>query len=186
MQVTHTRNDNWSRLLTRVGKHRDRVAFEVLYNHFAPLIKGFCISNSSLSAEAAEELLQEVMLNVWQKAPNYEAHRVSASTWIFTIMRNCRIESERHDSELARLSVDDIWDDTTESQPFVFLERPSGSDDISQRLQNLPVEQFHVVKKVYVERLPQQQISKDLNLPVSAIKSRLRIALKKLLTKAKR
>lgn len=183
MQPTHKRDDNWSRLLSRVGKQRDTAAFEVLFNHFAPLIKGFCLSSSNLSAEAVEELVQEVMFQVWHKSPHYEAHRVSAGTWIFTIMRNCRVDmmhSEHWHKLPSTLTIDDVWDDATESQPFVFLKRSRNSDAINQRLHDLPVEQFHVVKKIYSERASQQQVSADLDLPVSTIRSRLRLALKKL------
>lgn len=179
MQPTHKPEDNWSRLLVRVGRQRDRVAFAMLYDHFAPRIKGFCMSNPRISHSAAEELLQDIMLQVWRKAPYFEANRVSASTWIYTVTRNCRI-ARNHNSGLDTISVDDIWDDTIESPPFVFLQRSRSSDDISQRLQNLPVEQFHVVKKIYTEGQSHGMLSADLDLSVPAVKSRLRMALKKL------
>jgi RNA polymerase sigma-70 factor (ECF subfamily) len=52
---------------------------------------------------AAEELAQETMLAVWQKARLFDPARAGASTWIFTIARNLRIDAlrrERHPSEL--------------------------------------------------------------------------------------
>lgn len=179
MQPTHKREDNWGRLLTRVGRQRDCGAFAMLYDHFAPLIKGFCLSNPRFSNSAAEELLQEVMLQIWRKAPYFEASRVSASTWIYTVTRNCRI-ARNCDGHFGGVEVDDIWDDTVENQPFIFLQRSRSSDDINQRLQNLPVEQFHVIKKIYTEGQSHGKLSTDLELSVPAVKSRLRLALKKL------
>lgn len=183
MQPTHKRDDNWSRLLTRVGKQRDAAAFEALFNHFAPLIRGFCLASPTRSDDATEEFVQDVMYQVWCKSPYYEPHRASASTWIYTIMRNHRVamacRAQRHPLP-PQLSVDDVWDDATESQPFVFLKRSHNGDNINQRLHALPVEQFHVVKKIYSECSSQQQVATDLDLPVSTIRSRLRLALKKL------
>jgi RNA polymerase sigma factor (sigma-70 family) len=188
MQLTHKRDDNWSRLLIRVGKQRDRVAFENLFNHFSPLIKGFCLSRPNLivSSEAAEELVQEVMFKVWEKAPYFESHRASASTWIFTVMRNCRIDLSRRDSPRACIVVDDIWDDTTESQPFVFLQPSRDQESVNRSLQKLPVEQFHVIKKMYMEAKSSKEISTDLGLPLDAVNSRVQLALKKLQTDVRR
>ena len=78
----HQRDDNWSRLLERVGSARDEQAFAELFANFAPLIKGFCLGNlnSSFPADAAEEIVQEVMFKVWQKAPSYESTKAAAST----------------------------------------------------------------------------------------------------------
>ncbi len=174
--------------MLRVGKQRDRMAFENLFNHFSPLIKGFCLSRPNLivSSETAEELVQEVMFKVWEKAPYFESHRASASTWIFTVMRNCRIDITRRDSSRGNVKVDDIWDDTTESQPFVFLQPPRDQESINHSLQKLPVEQFHVIKKIYMEAKSPKEISTDMGLPLDAITSRVQLALKKLQTDVRR
>ena len=185
MQLTHKRDDNWSQLLLRVGKQRDRTAFENLFNHFAPLIKGFLLSrpNLTMSSEVAEELVQEIMLKVWQKAPWFESHRASASTWIFTVMRNCRIDTTgRFGSSFENMTVDDLWDDTTESEPFIFLQRSQDQNTVNGNLQKLPVEQFHVIKKMVMESKSQRDISIDLGLPLDTVKSRVHQALKKLQT----
>lgn len=185
MQPTFKRDDNWGKLLIRIGRDRDRVAFKHLFNHFAPLIKGFCVdrANLALSSEAAEELVHETMFSVWQKAPYYDPSRASASAWIFTVARNCRIQLVRRQRQLNdshELSVDDIWDDPTEDQPFVFLQRPYAEGALNRCLQNLPLEQFHVVKKMYMENKSHNEISAELGLPVGTVKSRARLALKKL------
>ena len=59
------RTDEWSQCVVRVAEHRDRAAFAKFFSHFAPLIKAFALSGSSLSAAHADELVQEVMLKVW-------------------------------------------------------------------------------------------------------------------------
>ena len=72
----------------------DRTAFAELFRHHGPLIKGFAIqhANSRFPIEAADELVQEVMLKVWLKAKSFEPSKASANTWVFTVMRNCRID----------------------------------------------------------------------------------------------
>ncbi|WP_295799175.1 sigma-70 family RNA polymerase sigma factor [uncultured Microbulbifer sp.] len=185
VQSEHNRDDDWSTLLLLVGSKRDRAAFERLFHHFAPLIKGFHYSRShqAMSPEAADELVQEVMFRVWRKAPSFDARKASASTWIYTIMRNCRIDylrrNSRHLTE-SDIEVDDIWDETPDSQPFAVLQQRRNERDIAEGLRNLPAEQSHVLEKAYMEGKSHSEISQELGLPLGTVKSRVRLALKKL------
>jgi RNA polymerase sigma-70 factor (ECF subfamily) len=178
--------DDWSRLLTQVGAQRDRQAFERVFQHFAPLIKGFHHSRSTqaLNAEAADELVQEVMLKVWHKAPRFDQGKASASTWIFTIMRNCRIDmlrrNQRHQNRDNDVDVADIWDENLESQPLLFLQHKRNERDIADGLSALPAEQCHILEKAYMEGKSHSEISEELRLPLGTVKSRVRLAMKKL------
>jgi len=63
---TGRRTDEWSECLVLVGKSNDRAAFTRFFRHFGPLIKAFALAGSSLSQAHADEIVQEVMLKVWQ------------------------------------------------------------------------------------------------------------------------
>jgi len=85
--------DALDRLVEAVAA-RDRSAFASLFNFYAPRVKAYLIrlnANDSL----AEELTQEVMLTVWRKAGQFDSRQASASTWIFRIARNRRIDAAR-------------------------------------------------------------------------------------------
>lgn len=182
----HTRDDEWSVLLVKVGTSRDRVAFERLLAHFAPLIKGFQFSRGGQSSapEAADELVQEVMFRVWRKAPTFDPGKSSASTWVFTIMRNCRIDALRRNSRQPdtddSLEVDDIWDENLDNQPLVYLQQSRAQVTVEAGLSSLPPEQSHVIEKAYLEGKSHSEISAELGLPLGTVKSRVRLALKKL------
>ena len=81
-------------LIERVARLRDRVAFAQLFHHFAPRVKAYLMRLGS-GSDAAEELAQEVMLTVWRRAETFDAARAGASTWIFAIARNRRIDALR-------------------------------------------------------------------------------------------
>ncbi|WP_237056977.1 sigma-70 family RNA polymerase sigma factor [Microbulbifer sediminum] len=187
VQQTQNRDDDWSKLLVLVGTRQDRSAFERLFHHYAPLIKGFHYSRSAqaFSSEAADELVQEVMFRVWRKAASFDPSRASANTWIYTIMRNCRIDmlrrnSRRQDADGCDVEVDDIWDESPESQPLLVLQHRRSQRDISEGLRSLPAEQSHVLEKAYMEGKSHSEISTELGLPLGTVKSRVRLALKKL------
>ena len=78
-------------LIVAVAKHRDRAAFRQLFDHYAPRLKAFVI-RQGLDSQMAEEVTQEAMVRVWQKAQQFDPSKARASTWIFTIARNLRID----------------------------------------------------------------------------------------------
>lgn len=180
------RDDTWSRLLTAVGRERDEAAFAKLFAHFAPLIKGFCLGNlnSSFPADAADEVVQEVMFKVWQKAPSYDASKAAASTWIYTVMRNCRIDlmrrNRRSTSDSGVIDIDDIWDESAEDQAYIYLMQASNEAMVQHSFSQLPAEQRQMLTQVYMQGKTHQQIATETGLPLGTVKSRVRIGLKKM------
>lgn len=185
MDSQHVRDDNWSMLLTRVGRDRDEAAFAEVFDHFAPLIKGFCQGNLSfLAADAADELVQEVLFKVWQRSTDFDPSRASASTWIFTITRNARIDYLRkhtkHETQDQLLETEDIWDEDTDNQPFVYLQKNREEREVESYLKSIPSEQSQCLEKVYIEGKSHAEIAEELGLPLGTVKSRVRLGLKKL------
>jgi len=176
-----TREDNWSLLLVNIGKHQDRKAFYDFFQHFAPMVKGYFISKSgaSMSPGMADELIQEVMLKVWQKADKFDASKSAASTWLFTIARNTRIDLIRRQAKhnLDVIDTDDVWPaDETES-PVTRLQQNRDEEQIQKAMNQLPLEQAQVVKKIYLEGKTHIVVADELQLPLGTVKSRLRLAL---------
>ena len=81
-------------LICAVAREQDRNAFAQLFAYFAPRIKSFLL-RSGLADSVAEEVTQEVMIAVWQKASYFDPGKAGASTWVFTIARNQRIDRLR-------------------------------------------------------------------------------------------
>ena len=182
------RDDSWSRLLEQVGQARDELAFAQLFAHFAPLIKGFCLGNlnANFPPDAADEIVQEVMFKVWQKSPSYDSTKAAASTWIYTVMRNCRIDLMRRNKRTPTdgdvIEIDDIWDEADDDHAFVYLQQSSNEALIEKSFTQLPPEQRQVLTQVYMQGKTHQQISDETGLPLGTVKSRVRIGLKKMQT----
>ena len=183
-------NDNqnnlseWDRLLVRVGSNRDRSAFKKLYEHFAPRLKSFLLRIGS-DISAAEEICQESMIMVWRRAETFNPDSAGASTWIFTIARNKRIDKLRKDNR----PLPDLND------PSFFQIPVDKSDDILQRveeekkiknaLKNLPPEQAKLILSAYYEEKSHRKIADEMNLPLGTVKSRIRLAINRLRTQLK-
>ena len=180
-------NDNqnnlseWDRLLLRVGSDRDRSAFKKLYEHFTPRLKSFLLRIGS-DMSAAEEICQESMIMVWRRAETFNPDSAGASTWIFTIARNKRIDKLRKDNR----TLPDLND------PSFFQIPVDKSDDILQRveeekkiknaLKNLPPEQAKLILSAYYEEKSHRKIADETNLPLGTVKSRIRLAINRLRT----
>lgn len=175
------RDDNWSNLLVTVGDNQDKQAFIDFFQHFAPMIKGYFLGRSgpSLSASMADELIQEVMLKVWQKAGQFDPNKSSASTWLFTVARNTRIDMFRRQAKhnLEVLETEDLWAADENESPVSQLQQRRDQQLIKESIEQLPDEQALVVRKIYFEGKTHLSVSEELQLPLGTVKSRLRLAL---------
>jgi len=181
------RDDEWSVCLQQVADNQDREAFSRLFGHFAPLIKAFAINGSALAASHADELVQEVMIKVWQKATAFNPHKAAASTWIYTIARNCRTDMYRRLQKFdTPISADDIWPETESEELFAAVQQKRDAARIKEMLQGLPHEQSQILVKVYMEGKSHSEVAEELDLPLGTVKSRVRLAMKKLQLTAER
>jgi RNA polymerase sigma-70 factor (ECF subfamily) len=175
------RDDEWSVCLQLIAKDRDREAFARLFTHFAPLIKAFALNGSPIAASHAEELVQEVMIKVWQKAAGFNPHKAAASTWIYTIARNCRTDTFRRLQKFdTPVSAEDIWPDEVEDSPLAAMQQRRDEERVKALLQQLPHEQAQILAKVYMEGKSHSEVADDLDLPLGTVKSRVRLAMQKL------
>jgi len=175
------RTDEWSECLTLIGRNEDRAAFTRLFRHFAPLMKAFALSGSTLSANNADELVQEVMLKVWQKAGAFNAEKAAASTWIYTIARNSRTDLFRRLQKFdTPLSADDVSGSQESEEAFMVLHQKRARDRIKALINELPNDQAQILAKVYMEGKSHSEVSGELDIPLGTVKSRVRLALQKL------
>ncbi|MFK7976330.1 MAG: sigma-70 family RNA polymerase sigma factor [Halioglobus sp.] len=175
------RKDEWSECLQLIAATGDRAAFTRLFRHFAPLMKAFALSGSPLSANHADELVQEVMLKVWQKSGGFDPKKAAASTWIYTIARNCRTDMFRRLQKFdTSLSADDIAPADESEEAFMILHQRRSRDRIRAMIKTLPPEQRQIVAKVYMEGKSHAEVSGELDIPLGTVKSRVRLALQKL------
>ncbi|MDB4491166.1 sigma-70 family RNA polymerase sigma factor [Luminiphilus sp.] len=178
---TGRRTDEWSECLVLVGKSNDRAAFTRFFRHFGPLIKAFALAGSSLSQSHADEIVQEVMLKVWQKADGFNPEKAAASTWIYTIARNCRTDMFRRLQKFdTPLAADDLSIELEEEEPFAVLHSRRGADRVRELMSQLPPDQAQILAKVYMEGKSHSEAAAELDLPLGTVKSRVRLAIQKL------
>ena len=167
----------WAELIKKVETLKDTSAFEELFNHFAPRVKAF-LMKSGADPQMAEECSQEVMATVWRKAHLFDPSRASASTWIFTIARNKKIDAIRKQN---RPEPEQLYQDQDyEPDQETIVELQQETERLASALEELPEKQRVLVEKAYLGELSHSEIAEITGLPLGTIKSRIRLALEKL------
>lgn len=170
-------------LMLRVARDRDKKAFSELFDHFAPLLRAYSFAREPGATLVADDLAQEVMIKVWNKAHTYKPELAAVSTWIFTLARNSRIDYLRRNGRFSTdIDPTDIFENLEDEgpDPFQAAQQQKAEQRVFQGLKQLPVEQSQVLAKVYLEGKSHQETAEELSLPLGTVKSRVRLALQKL------
>ena len=166
-----------SALIVAIAERGDRAAFATLFNHFAPRVKSYMLRLGA-DGELAEELAQETMLTVWRRADGFDHARAAASTWIFTIARNLRIDAARRGQ---RMKHDDPFDESIAPDlPDAILSAAQDETRVASAIGQLPLDQARVIREAFFSDKPHSEIAAELGLPLGTVKSRLRLAMARL------
>ncbi|TDO95848.1 sigma-70 family RNA polymerase sigma factor [Marinomonas balearica] len=166
-----------------VANKRDQAALARLFDHFVPRIRAFCLTAQPGSNLMADDIAQEVLIRIWNKAHTYNPESASLNTWVFTIARNARIDYLRKNGRYQTgIDPDFLWadDEDENADPFREAQQKRDQDTIRASLKQLPSDQRQVLAKVYLEGKTHKETSEELNIPLGTIKSRVRLALNKL------
>ena len=157
----------------------DRGAFAELFSFYAPRVKAYL---KRLNAEdtLAEELAQEVMLTVWRKADQFDRAQASASTWIFRIARNRRIDAARRAAKPEIDAHDPALAPPETAAPDDAAHAASREDRVRAAIAALPEEQVSLLRMAFFDGLSHRDIAERIDAPLGTVKSRLRLAFDKL------
>lgn len=166
-------------LLTAVGTSRDGAAFTALFDHFRPRLQAQMI-RLGMAPFAAADVAQDVMETIWRKAHLFDRRKAPASTWIFRIAHNRRIDLGRRSRERSCATEDlfKIPDPTAGSD--INVDAAQREERVHAALDALPQEQFKMVQLAFFEGLSHATIAARTNLPIGTVKSRLRLAFARL------
>ena len=166
-------------LLAAIAERQDRQAFRQLFALFAPRVKAFA-RRSGADGQVAEDLAQDVMLTVWRRAGQYDRTKAAASTWIFTIARNRRIDMIRREARPDFDPEDPSLQGEEEAPADLSLHNRRQEHAVRQAVAQLPQEQAELMRLSYFEDKSHGVIAEELDLPLGTVKSRIRLAMRKL------
>jgi RNA polymerase sigma-70 factor (ECF subfamily) len=166
-------------LVLAIATRRDRAAFVVLFDRFAPRLKSWFLRGGT-STQHAEDLVQETMLAVWRKAASFDPARAGAATWIFTIARNQRIDALRRSARQVLDDEDPSLAPAAPTAPDAALDALQRETRLRAAMATLTAEQIDVIRLSFFEDRPHAEIERVLGIPLGTVKSRLRLAMNRL------
>lgn len=170
-------------LLARITK-RERVAFEELYTRYSNILYATAMKFLKEDADA-QDVVQDVFIQIWDKAKLYDPAKGKPLTWALTMTRNRSIDRIRAIQRRTRLR-DDFEKETVADESAGIREALSGVD-ASERTQilrdavaRLSPEQRKVIDLAFFGGLTQSEIADRLGEPLGTVKARARRGLMKL------
>lgn len=153
----------------------DAQAFEVLVRRHLPAIETYALRFMG-DRSCAQDVTQEVMLKLWQRAGNYDPSKARVTTWLHRLAHNAAIDQLRRSAKYV--------DDTHLPESEVTHDVIDESGALKAALAQLPLNQRNALVLTYYQDLPNKEVADIMDLGVRALESllvRARATLKKYL-----
>ena len=153
-------------------------ALSVLYDRYSGILKALIIRVVHDEAEA-DDLLQEIFMQIWRQAKNYSPKKGQALGWIVTLTRRRAIDRLRKRQAYHR--VTERLELETEHQPNAWVHNRIDDDILhddlrqflSQRIESLPALQRQAIDLAFFKGMSQREIAIHTDTPLGTIKTRL-------------
>lgn len=157
-------------------QQRNEEAFSYLYDNYSGALYGI-VNQIVPDRETANDVLQEVFINIWRRIETYDPSKGRLFTWMLNIARNASIDKIRSRP----------YQDSLKNQPLPESVNSSWSsasvkpvvDDIGLKkvISKLKEEYKMLIELSYFQGYTHEEIAKALNIPLGTVKTRIRTAL---------
>lgn len=160
-------------LIQKVGQG-DRASFQQLYDRFSGVLftTAYRVLNDQ---EAAEDVLQDVFIQIWDKAPTYDPKRGKPLSWAVTLTRNKAIDRLRSAQRRYRLQ-EELEQESHDERPYSLEEVDSAEKGqiVRDAVMRLSKEQRQAIEMAFFSGLTQTEIAEELQEPLGTVKARIR------------
>jgi RNA polymerase sigma-70 factor (ECF subfamily) len=164
-------------LLRRVAAG-DRASFEALYDRFSGVLfaTAYRVLNNQ---EAAEDVLQDVFIQIWEKAPLYDPARGKPITWAVTLTRHKAIDRLRSIQRRSRLQDDahkeaETMEKFDGKSSFDAVSSAETAKMVREAIQTLTEDQREAIELAFFSSMTQAEIAERLGEPLGTVKARIR------------
>jgi RNA polymerase sigma-70 factor (ECF subfamily) len=166
-------------------QNEDPEALSQLYDRYSGIVKALILRVIHNDAEA-DDLLQEIFMEIWNQAKNFSAQKGKPLGWMITLARRRAIDGLRKKQAYAR--AEERLQNETEQQPDAWVLNTTEAEItlgdrrvlIRQVIDSLPPAQQEVVELAFFRGMSQREIAAKTNTPLGTVKTRLELGLKKI------
>ena len=166
--------------LLKAIARQDESALAELYDRYRVILFGLLVRILN-SREEAEDVLQEVFLQVWRRAADFDENRGRPFTWLVTLARSRGIDRLRSLGARERVAIAGAREPSEEvSDAVADAFKSEQRSLVNTALAQLPDEQKRPLMLAYFEGLTQSEIATKLGAPLGTVKTRMRAGLMKM------
>jgi len=163
----------------------DAAALSQLYDRYNGIVKALILRIIHNETEA-DDLLQEVFMEIWNQAKNFSAEKGKPLGWMVTLTRRRAIDALRKRQAYAR--AEERFQAEPEQHPLAWVQNVT-EDEIragdtrvlmAKVINSLPQAQQEVIELAFFQGMSQREIASHTNIPLGTVKTRLELGLKKI------
>ena len=158
-------------------------ALDTLYKRYRNLLRSLLVRLLRDEAEA-EDTLQEVFIQVWNRAATYDPRKGRPAGWLLTLARRRAIDRLRHnrayENATLRLESDLAAPAPNHSQPEPARQSSETLEILAQLLRSIPEAQSRAIQMTFLDGMTRREIAETTRIPLGTIKTRVELGLKKL------
>ena len=163
----------------------DPEALSQLYDRYNGILKALILRVIHNEAEA-EDLLQEIFMEIWNQAKNFSAQKGKPLGWMVTLARRRAIDGLRKKQAYAR--AEERLQAETEQQPEAWVHNSTEEEItfadtrviVRNVINSLPPAQQQAIDLAFFRGMSQREIAANTNTPLGTVKTRLELGLKKI------
>jgi RNA polymerase sigma factor (sigma-70 family) len=167
--------------LVTLLKQRDNHSYTYLYDHYSGALYTVILQIVP-DRDIASDVLQDVFVNAWRRIDQYDNSKGRLFTWLLNIARNAAIDMVRSKGYQKNQQIRELPNDVNGIDTGNSLKLNIDNIGLRKVLNNLKEDQRVLVDMAYFKGYTQDEIAKELNLPLGTVKTRIRTALIQLRT----
>lgn len=171
---TYTHNE----LVDQLQK-KDQGAFSYLYDNYSKALFGVVFAVVP-NQEDAEDLLQIVFVKIWKNISMYDSSKGRLYTWMLNLARNLAIDHTRGKQQKMKSKIQSVSDSVYELKDHTSENTASDFLGLSNILNELKKDHKEIIDLIYFKGFTHEQASKELNMPLGTVKTKVRQAINSL------
>jgi RNA polymerase sigma-70 factor, ECF subfamily len=160
-------------------KQQSREAFNYLYKSYSAVLYGV-ICKVIRDEHTAQDVLQEVFVKIWNNVAQYDARKGRIYTWMINIARNAAIDKLRSRGEIMKAKIQTGEETVNILSGNMKSEQLTDAIGLRKMVAGLKPEYEAVVDLAYFKGFTMDEISKQLEIPLGTVKTRMRSAISQL------
>lgn len=162
--------------LVSLLQNRDQQAFAYLYDNYAAALNGV-IFRMVENRELAEDILQDAFLRIWNNFASYDPGKGRLFTWMLNLARNLTIDTLRSKGYKKQSKISGDENSVSNYSGDTGIMERFDAMGLRKQLGKLRPEQRSIIDLAYFNGYTQDEISKEMGIPLGTVKTRMRAAI---------